>query len=123
VWSTDIVVAGHDRSEIGFPVIPNLQGCRSICGELEKETLALQVLQHSNVKIRVLEGLAALHGESAASSTHATRALISREPLSIDQGEITDKGYINQRAILIRRAVEVEQLYSPSDPDVVRLRV
>jgi feruloyl-CoA synthase len=44
------------------------------------------------------------------------------EPASIDAGEITDKGYINQRAVLTRRATLVETLYrTPLDPSVVTL--
>ena len=42
------------------------------------------------------------------------------EPASIDANEITDKGYINQRAVLERRAALVEKLYS-DDPEVIRL--
>ena len=47
------------------------------------------------------------------------RFLLLREPPSIDAGEITDKGYINQRAVLERRAELVERLYSAADPEVV----
>jgi feruloyl-CoA synthase len=41
----------------------------------------------------------------------AARARLLAEPPSIDAGEITDKGYVNQRAVLARRAAEVERLY------------
>ncbi|MND06042.1 acyl-CoA synthetase [compost metagenome] len=52
------------------------------------------------------------------SSMHPRRALVVSEPASIDANEITDKGYINQRAVLERRAALVERLYSDA-PDVV----
>jgi feruloyl-CoA synthase len=42
-------------------------------------------------------------------------------PPDIDAGEITDKGYINQRAVLARRATEVERLHGAADPEVVRV--
>ena len=46
-----------------------------------------------------------IEGESGGgTSTYATHALLLAEPPSIDAGEITDKGYINQRAVLTRRA-------------------
>jgi feruloyl-CoA synthase len=48
------------------------------------------------------------------------RALVMKEPLSIDAGEITDKGYVNQRAVLDRRAALVEELYAPDARDVIR---
>jgi feruloyl-CoA synthase len=41
------------------------------------------------------------------------------EPPQIDASEITDKGYINQRAVIERRAAEVERLYAAEDPDVI----
>ena len=53
------------------------------------------------------------------SSTYASRALFLRDAPSIDAGEITDKGYINQRAVLTRRAGEVERLYSGRAADGV----
>jgi feruloyl-CoA synthase len=54
------------------------------------------------------------------SSRHPTRVLILTEPPSIDAGEITDKGYINQRAVLERRAALVETLHAtPASSDVI----
>jgi len=56
------------------------------------------------------------------SSQTPTRALLLAEPPNADAGEITDKGYINQRAVLTRRAGDVLALYAPvPDPRVVRL--
>ena len=51
-----------------------------------------------------------LKQQAANSSGHATRALLLAEPPSVDGGEITDKGYINQRAVLTRRADAVARL-------------
>jgi feruloyl-CoA synthase len=53
------------------------------------------------------------------SSTQVRRVLVTSEPPSIDANEITDKGYMNQRAVLERRAALVEKLYS-DDPAVIR---
>jgi feruloyl-CoA synthase len=48
------------------------------------------------------------------------RAMLMTEPASIDGGELTDKGYINQRAGLERRAALVERLYrEPVEDDVI----
>jgi feruloyl-CoA synthase len=49
------------------------------------------------------------------------RALVLAEPPSIDANEITDKGYINQRAVLERRAALVERLYAGADPEVIAI--
>ena len=55
-------------------------------------------------------------------ATRITRVLLMTEPAAIDAGEITDKGYINQRAVLARRADLVERLYAaPADDDVVTI--
>jgi feruloyl-CoA synthase len=61
-----------------------------------------------------------LHVEGGGSSQCPTRALIEPEPPSADAGEITDKGYINQRAVLARRAASVATLYAADDPRVIR---
>jgi feruloyl-CoA synthase len=55
------------------------------------------------------------------SSQRPTRALILSTPPSLESGEITDKGYINQRAVLTRRASEVDRLYSDHNA-VLRVR-
>jgi len=58
--------------------------------------------------------------ESRGSSMHAQAALLLEEPPSADAGEITDKGYINQRAVLDRRAALVSSLFDPTDLTVIR---
>jgi len=57
---------------------------------------------------KALAGLA----QEGGSSTHPTRLLVMTEPRSIDANEITDKGYMNQRADLERRAILVKKLYA-----------
>jgi feruloyl-CoA synthase len=68
------------------------------------------VLAHDKVRTAISHGLAKLKQQGANSSGHATRALLLAEPPSVDGGEITDKGYINQRAVLTRRADAVVRL-------------
>jgi len=92
----DVVVTGHDRSEVGVLVFPNPQGAALPAKELA---------QH------VAQGLARLGKEGGGSSHIPKRAWILTEPPSVDAGEITDKGYINQRAVLTRRAAIVTRMY------------
>jgi feruloyl-CoA synthase len=74
------------------------------------------------VRARLHDALAQLAQEGTGSSTCPARALLMEEPPSIDANEITDKGYINQRAVLMRRAALVTKLHgSDRDPDVVTL--
>ena len=66
------------------------------------------------------ERLQALARQATGSSTRVARAMLLREALEIDAGEITDKGSVNQRAVLGRRAALVEALYAePPGADVI----
>ena len=119
----DIVIAGQDRSEIGFLVFPNLPACRSLCVDLGADAPATGVLAHAAVRTRIAEGLATLRARGGGTSSYGTRALVLVEPPSIDAGEITDKGYLNQRAVLARRSACVEQLYATAgDPEVILMQ-
>ncbi|MGY3486827.1 feruloyl-CoA synthase [Bradyrhizobium sp. USDA 4011] len=105
----DIVVAGHGRDEVRFLVFPNLAACRSLAG-LPESAGAQEVIGHPAVRSAIGQGLARLKAQGGHSSGHATRALLLAEPASVDGGEITDKGYINQRAVLTRRTAAVAVL-------------
>ncbi|MDA9495762.1 feruloyl-CoA synthase [Bradyrhizobium sp. CCBAU 11361] len=105
----DIVVAGHGGDEVRFLVFPNIAACRTHAG-LPETADVNDVLAHGKVRAAIAEGLAKLKQHGANSSGHATRALLLAEPPSVDGGEITDKGYINQRAVLTRRAEAVARL-------------
>ena len=56
--------------------------------------------------------MAMMKTTGGGTSTYAARALLLAEPPSVEAGEITDKGYINQRAVLNRRSDLVEYLYA-----------
>ena len=105
----DIVVAGHGGDEVRFLVFPNIAACRAHAG-LPESADAKDVLGHDKVRSAIAQGLATLKAQSGNSSGHATRVLLLAEIASVDGGEITDKGYINQRAVLTRRASAVATL-------------
>jgi feruloyl-CoA synthase len=96
----DAVITGHDRDEIGALVFLS------------------PAAKNVDARARLADALRKLAGEGGT-STHPRRLLVMSEPPSIDANEITDKGYMNQRAVLERRAAQVAQLYS-SDPAVIR---
>jgi len=96
----DAVITGHDRNEVGALVFPS-PAAKDVAPEALRARIAA-----------ALRTLAADGG----SSMHPTRALVTAEPPSIDANEITDKGYINQRAVLERRAALVERLHA-KQPD------
>ncbi len=109
----DLVVTGHDREEIGFLIFPQMAACLELSG-LPASSSPAEIFSHPAVMARVKDGLQALKAEGGGSASYATRALLMAEPASVDQGEITDKGYINQRAVLSRRATLIDELYSLS---------
>ena len=103
----DAVITGHDRDEVGALVFLSPAAVKEVGPEAIHDHLA--------------RALAKLAAEPGGSSTYPTRALVMTEPPSIDADEITDKGYINQRAVLERRAALVGKLYAtPPPPDVIR---
>jgi len=102
----DAVITGHDRDEIGALVFLSAGAATNMPPEAIRDRLA-----------QALKELA----REGGSSTHPTRLLVMAEPPSIDGNEITDKGYINQRAVLARRKALVDKLYAvPAAPEVVR---
>ncbi len=109
----DVVVAGHDRDRLGALVIPHLDSCRKLCPGLPADASLAEVYAEPSVRAyfqRLLDTLA-LKGTGA--SNRIWRAMIVDQPLSIDRGEVTDKGSINQRAVLGARVALVEELYAP----------
>jgi len=116
----DIVVTGHGGDEVRFLVFPNIAACRAQAGLPETAGVS-DVLAQEKVRAAIAQGLAKLKQQGANSSGHATRALLLVEPPSVDGGEITDKGYINQRAVLTRRAEAVARLNDDAPTEWVGL--
>jgi feruloyl-CoA synthase len=117
----DAVVTGHDRDEIGLLVFPSLAGLRSLCPELGAEAALNDLVGQPAVRAALVEGLRRHNAQTGGSATlRIARCLILTEPPSIDAGEITDKGYLNQRAVLATRAALVERLHAdPVPADVI----
>jgi feruloyl-CoA synthase len=100
----DAVITGHDRNEVGALLFLSP---------------ATKELPPEELRARIAGALKALAAEGG-SSMHPVRAMVATEPPSIDANEITDKGYINQRAVLERREALVERLHAAApDADVI----
>ena len=98
------MITGHERDALGALLFPNLEACRGLCADLAEGAPASDVLAHPAVRARFQQLLNALGREATGSSTRITRFMLLDVPPSIDVGEITDKGSINQRAVLKARA-------------------
>jgi feruloyl-CoA synthase len=109
----DIVVTGHGGNHVRFLVFPNIAACRALAA-LTDDASVEDVLGSGTVRMAIANGLAKLKTQSGGSAGHATRALLLTEMPSVDYGEITDKGYVNQRAVIARRAAEVAVLEDDS---------
>lgn len=116
----DVVVTGHDREELGLLIFPNPAGCAKAAGKASNTPLE-DLISEDAVREVVRKCLAAHNTKNPGSSTHIKRALLMAEPPLIDANEITDKGYINQRAVLERRSDLVEALYDESCAEVIRV--
>lgn len=112
----DAVVTGHGRNDVGLLIFPNLPGCRALTEENDAELEDL--VDTADVRHALIDRLQRFNAENPGSSTRIARVLFLRTPPRIDANEITDKGYINQRAVLSERAAIVDALYS-GDPQVI----
>ena len=119
---SDAVVTGHDRDRIGLLAWIDPRACAEIAGDPGLVDDSESLCRHPAVIEHVRRGLARHNAERPASSTRVARILLMSEPPSIDAGEITDKGYINQRAALERRHALVERLHAePVAPAVIEI--
>jgi feruloyl-CoA synthase len=112
----DIVISGHGGDHVRFLVFPSVAACRVHAGLSESADVS-EMIGNEKVRAAIASGLAKLRAQGGGSSGHATRALLLAEPASVDGGEITDKGYINQRAVLTRRASAVAILEDDASTD------
>lgn len=116
----DLVVTGHDRDEVGAMIFPSLAGCRRLCPHLESAAVET-VIADPVIRAAIAERLKRFNAGDGGSASKIVRVLLLSEPPSQDANEITDKGYLNQRAILERRVAWVGRLYAePLDPVVIR---
>jgi feruloyl-CoA synthase len=121
-WIRDVAIAGRDRDDIGMLAFPDEAEMRRLAPHLPPETPFAEVLVDLEVKRAIGQRLGALAAGSTGSSTRVARLALMAEPPSIDLGEVTDKGSLNQRALLANRHSDVEALYaSELKPHVVRL--
>jgi feruloyl-CoA synthase len=109
----DVVIAGINRDEVSALVVLDLDGCRLANPALAPDDLAAAA-SDSIVRDALRERLIGFLATSSGSSTRITRAVLIDTPLSIDRGEVTDKGSINQRAVLEHRTRLIDELYAPT---------
>ena len=115
----DVVVCGQDRDAIGLLVWLSVPGCQQVCSHGGQHNGAPELASCIDVRRHLRDRIRARNKEQPGTSTRIARLLVLTEPPSIDADEITDKGYVNQRAVLERRANLVEELFADPEPDGV----
>ena len=105
---SDVVVAGADRAFVALLAWLNVAACRDRFGDMSVE----QLVREPALQAVLREALQQHNRNHPGSSMRIERVLLLTEPPSMDAGEITDKGYVNQRAVLARREADVQALYA-----------
>jgi feruloyl-CoA synthase len=111
----DLVICGEGREHIGVLAWLNAAGAAKVAG-VEPSTPLAELAQHPKVIEHITGALKKWNAAQSGLSTKVARAILLPDTPSIDANEITDKGYINQRAALERRELEVDRLFAKT-PD------
>lgn len=110
----DVVICGHDRGEVGLFIFP-------VGGLAEPGNTTRGAVTDPHLMARVETALREMNANVTGSAKRITRALILAEPPSVGHQEVTDKGSLNIRKILTRRAGLLERLYDNDDPALIRV--
>ncbi|MNN02120.1 feruloyl-CoA synthase [compost metagenome] len=112
----DVVVTGPDRKHIGLLIFPRPVEIRQLAG-VESGASLREALNTASVKQWLQQLIEELNKAATGVATRVDWAALLEEPASLDRGELTDKGSINQRAVMTHRAEKIEALYAGRDPD------
>jgi feruloyl-CoA synthase len=115
----DAVIAGEDREELGALVLPFMPALRALIPD-EAELDDATVIAHPSIRAALEERLSKHAAAATGSASRVVRVLVMESEPSIDKGEVTDKGSLNQRAMLRHNTDLVETLYS-DDARVIAL--
>ena len=115
--ASDVVVAGAGNDAPGLLVFPDSDGCRLVA-DLPRDAPLSVVVDHPAIRRHIHAAMREMSA-AAGSSMYPTRCLLLADLPSREGGEITDKGYINQRAVLARRADLVAILFQEPPPGSV----
>jgi feruloyl-CoA synthase len=92
-------------------IFPDIEACRKLA-VIGSDAPVDKIIEAPPVRRKFTELLVKLAALSPGSSTRVERAILMAEPPSMDKGEMTDKGSINQRAVLKNRSALVDELYA-----------
>jgi feruloyl-CoA synthase len=112
----DAVITGLNRDDVGALLFPRADECRKLAGLGDAVPLP-EVLHHPAIRAHFQTLADRLWRDATGSASRVARLHVLAEPPSIDKGEVTDKGSINQRAVLQHRDALVQALYEGTAAD------
>ncbi|MBD0415365.1 feruloyl-CoA synthase [Oryzicola mucosus] len=115
----DAVIAGENREELGALAVPFMPALRNLAGDADLSDEA--VLSHPRVRAELAARLRDHQRQASGSATRVMRLMLMKEAPRFERGEITDKGSLNQRAVLAHRKDLIEALYA-GGADVIRVQ-
>ena len=120
----DVVLAGPDRDYVAALLFPSLEGCRKLVPHFAETSSAADLLSHPEVRSAFEQCLNSFALENPGISTHVRRAILLDSPPSMEARELTDKGSLNQAAVLKNRSAAVDDLYrEPAPPEMLRVEL
>ncbi len=120
----DVVLAAPDRDYVAAMLFPNLEACRRLCSGVKEFALLPEIVCQPEVRSVFQQRLNSFFLRNPASSTHVRRAILLDSPPSMEAREITDKGTLNQAAVLKNRASLLQRLYEESrDSQVLKIDI
>ena len=113
----DCIVCGQDKPFVGLLAWPVAAAAKEICGSADPSVIVADPKFRAAIQAKFAE-----YNKGQSSSTRIKRVILMAEPPSVDGHEITDKGYVNQRATMDRRRPLVDKLFAASpDPEVIEI--
>ncbi|MBS7348761.1 MAG: hypothetical protein KIG95_01085, partial [Comamonas sp.] len=109
----DVVITGLNRSSVGALIFPT-PAVRELAADLPADAPMTQVLEHPAVLAKFHTVVQALVASATGSANRVSRLMLMHQSASSELGEITDKGSLNQRAVLRLRDDCVQALYTPT---------
>lgn len=114
----DCIVCGQDKPYVALLAWPVAAAAKEICGSADPNL----IVKDEKIRAFIRDRFAAYNKGQSGSSTRIKRVILMAEPPSVDGHEITDKGYVNQRATMDRRRPLVDKLFAASpDPEVIEI--
>lgn len=117
--AADLAIAGLNREYLTLLVLPDVEACRTALDSTARSLSQPELARDSRLLQQLRERLQGHARAQLGSASRVRRAAVIGEPPSLDRGEITDKGTINQRRLLERWAGLVDQLYERTPPPFI----